>query len=131
MSLNYFILGSILSLLFVFASKAEIKLRKISLDDTEALCNDKSRAVYYDDGREELSNKSWIIFFESGGLCATKEDCNSRFKNENSTVFMTSDTLPQNITTTTTTQLHSTTLNYTTLHYITLHYTPLHYTPLH
>ena len=98
MSLNYFILGSILSLLFVFASKAEIKLRKISLDDTEALCNDKSRAVYYDDGREELSNKSWIIFFESGGLCATKEDCNSRFKNENSTVFMTSDTLPQNIT---------------------------------
>lgn len=97
MSLNYFILGSILSLLFVFA-KAEIKLHKIRLNDPEALCNDKSRAVYYDDGREKLSHKNWIIFFESGGLCASKEDCNSRFKNENSTVFMTSTKLPEKIT---------------------------------
>ena len=97
MSLNYFILGSILSLLFVFA-KAEIKLHKIRLNDPEALCNDKSRAVYYDDGREKLSHKNWIIFFESGGLCASKQDCNSRFKNENSTVFMTSTKLPEKIT---------------------------------
>lgn len=92
MSLNYFILGSIL----VFTSKAEVELRKINLTDPEALCNDKSRAVYYDDRKP--SNKSWIIFFESGGLCTSKEDCNSRYKNENSTVFMTSTKLPEKIT---------------------------------
>ena len=100
MSLKYFILGSILSLLFVFTSKAEVELRKVKLINSEALCNDNSRAVYYvdNDGTGKLSNKSWIIFFESGGLCASKADCNSRYKNKNSTVFMTSNKLPERIT---------------------------------
>ena len=39
-----------------------------------------------------------VVFFESGGFCASFEECNKRFMNKNSTVLMTSTLLPDNVT---------------------------------
>lgn len=98
------LLGGILSLLlvlqFVRETRASNELRKIEITDTGAICNDNSRAAFYTDyDGERLPLKSkWIIFFESGGLCTSKADCNRRYKNKNSTVLMSSKTLPDRVT---------------------------------
>ena len=70
-------------------------LRKMYMSDTEAVCNDNSRATFY---IKSQSTKKWIMFFESGGFCASFEDCNKRYLNENSTMLMTSNTLPDEVT---------------------------------
>ena len=70
------------------------ELQKISLRNQEAICNDNSRAVIFI-GLQW--SKKWIIFFESGGLCTSKADCNQRYLNKNSTVLMTSKRLPDKV----------------------------------
>lgn len=53
----------------------------------EVLCNDNLCVVYYvDDGK--CLFKRWFIFFESGGFCVFKVDCNRRYKNKNFIVLM-------------------------------------------
>ena len=46
------------------------------IEDTEAVCNDYSRAGYF---IETTETAKWVIFFESGGLCFSPETCNRRF----------------------------------------------------
>lgn len=47
------------------------------LNDTQAVCNDFSRAGYF---IEEVKNSTkWLIYFESGGICYSPETCNTRF----------------------------------------------------
>lgn len=70
------------------------ELQKFSLNNSEAICNDNSRAVFFI-GLQ--SSKKWVIFFESGGLCTSKADCNQRYLNKNSTVLMTSKKLPDKV----------------------------------
>lgn len=100
MSTRCLIVGSILLLQFVLETKALDELRKFNLRDPEAVCNDNSRAVVYVENFDAIkrSTKKWIIFFESGGLCTSKADCNKRYKNKNSTVLMSSKTLPDRAT---------------------------------
>ena len=47
------------------------------LNNSEALCNDFSRAGYFLE-RNDTSSE-WIIFLESGGLCFSPDTCNERF----------------------------------------------------
>ena len=79
-------------------TRSSNELRKIEISDSDAICNDHSRAVFYTDSDGKRSPKKWIIFFESGGLCTSKADCNRRYKNKNSTVLMSSNTLPNRVT---------------------------------
>lgn len=69
-------------------------LKKYNLRDAMAICNDNSRAAVYIGTRP---SRKWIIFFESGGLCTSKADCNQRYLNKNSTVLMTSRLLPDKV----------------------------------
>lgn len=69
-------------------------LKKYNLSDPMAICNDNSRAVVFIGRR---SSTKWIIYFESGGLCTSKADCNERYLNKNSTVLMTSKLLPDKV----------------------------------
>lgn len=93
MSWKCLLLGGILlhSLVVVYSRD---ELHKISLSNQEAICNDNSRAVIFI-GLQ--TTKKWIIFFESGGLCTSKADCNQRYLNKNSTVLMTSKLLPDKV----------------------------------
>ncbi|KAL9959097.1 hypothetical protein ACROYT_G036180 [Oculina patagonica] len=87
-----------LPVFFVFCIstvKTEDELQKKYISDPEAICNDNSRATFY---IAPGSRKKWIVFFESGGFCASYEDCNERYLHENSTVLMTSNMLPDKIT---------------------------------
>ena len=69
-------------------------LFKVELTNSEAVCNDGSKAVFYVGAK---ASDKWIIFFESGGLCSTREECNERYMNENTTVLMTSKTMPSEV----------------------------------
>lgn len=64
------------------------------MSDSDAVCNDNSRATFFIG--VQSSNK-WILFFESGGFCASLVDCNKRYLNENSTVLMTSTLMPKEV----------------------------------
>ena len=70
-------------------------LLKKYVSDKEAVCNDNSRATFY---IGPPSSNKWIVFFESGGFCASFEECNLRYMNKNSTVLMTSTLLPDEVT---------------------------------
>ncbi|KAJ7380375.1 hypothetical protein OS493_008827 [Desmophyllum pertusum] len=72
-------------------------LEKKYVSNTEAVCNDNSRATFYITSGLG-SSKKWIVFFESGGFCGSFEDCNKRYINKNSTVLMTSTMLPAKVT---------------------------------
>jgi len=78
----------------IFGATTPDILWKKYASDTEAVCNDNSRATFYIG--PQSSNK-WIVFFESGGFCASFEECNKRYLNENSTVLMTSTLLPDKV----------------------------------
>ena len=93
---KYFLVGRIL-LLLTLEAKASNELRKIEITDKEAVCNDNSHAVYYIGNDGKRSPKKWIIFFESGGLCTSKADCNKRYTNKNSTVLMSSKAFPDRV----------------------------------
>lgn len=85
------------SLLVSFVSStgaSKNALFKEELSNEEAICNDGSKAVFYVGAKP--SNK-WIIFFESGGLCSTMEECNERYKNKETSVLMTSKTMPSQV----------------------------------
>ena len=79
----------------ISTAKTSSELQKKYISDPEAICNDNSRATFYIG--PGLGTK-WIVFFESGGFCASFEDCNKRYLNINSTMFMTSDILPGEVT---------------------------------
>lgn len=70
-------------------------LHKVNVDHREAVCNDGTQATYFI-GSMSSTNK-WILFFESGGLCASKIECNRRYLNENSTILMTSKGMPEKV----------------------------------
>lgn len=93
MSWKCLLLGGILLQLLIVVNSLD-ELQKFSLGNQEAICNDNSRAVIFIGQR---SSKKWIIFFESGGLCTSKADCNRRYLNKNSTVLMTSELLPDKV----------------------------------
>ena len=93
MSWKCLLLGSILLQRLVVVDSVDA-LRKVYLSNQEAVCNDNSRAVIFI-GLQPT--KKWIIFFESGGLCTSKADCNKRYLNKNSTVLMTSNLLPDKV----------------------------------
>ena len=75
-------------------SSSLLKLVKRQLFSKDALCNDKSRAVYY---IRQSQSRKWIIFFESGGLCSSNDACNKRYKKDDSRVLMTSKGMPAEI----------------------------------
>lgn len=93
MSWKCLLLGGILLRFFVVAYSMD-ELHKFDLSDQKAICNDNSRAVIFI-GLQ--TTKKWIVFFESGGLCTSKADCNQRYLNKNSTVLMTSTLLPDKV----------------------------------
>lgn len=82
-------------LYFISTAKTSNELQKRYVSDTDAICNDNTRATFYV-GRK--SKQKWIVYFESGGFCASLEDCNKRYLNQNSTMFMTSNGLPDKVT---------------------------------
>jgi len=79
----------------IFAATTSDILWKKYTSDREAVCNDNSRATFFIGPQ---SSSKWIVFFESGGFCASFEECNKRYLNENSTVLMTSTLLPDKVT---------------------------------
>ena len=93
MSWKCLILGGILLQHLAVVNSLD-ELQKYYLSNREAICNDNSRAVIFI-GLQ--TTKKWIIFFESGGLCTSKADCNQRYLNKNSTVLMTSKLLPDKV----------------------------------
>ena len=80
---------------YIFAERTSATLWRKYITDTEAVCNDNSRATFYIGPR---SSNKWIVFFESGAFCASFEECNKRYLNENSTVLMTSTLMPDKVT---------------------------------
>ena len=72
-----------LLLLPLLSSTSLLKLTDITSE--HALCNDHTQAKYYLD--KKVSSK-WIIYFESGGGCSTKERCKERYTS--STILMSS-----------------------------------------
>ena len=90
-----YLLFSIILLRQETQGRPSTKLQKIIISNPEAVCNDNSRAVFYIGAH---SRKKWILFFESGGLCSSREDCNERYLNRDSTVLMTSKVLPDEVT---------------------------------
>lgn len=50
-----------------------------SLSNTDAVCNDFTRAVYYAPPDLGPSNQEWVISFEGGGGCSTFQECNERW----------------------------------------------------
>ncbi|KAL9959093.1 hypothetical protein ACROYT_G036176 [Oculina patagonica] len=90
---KHLLVGGILLQLFQDVVALDV-LQKYNLSDPMAICNDNSRAVVFIGRR---SSRKWIIFFESGGLCTSKADCNKRYLNKNSTVLMTSRLLPDKV----------------------------------
>lgn len=82
-------------LYFISTTKASNELQKKYISDTNAICNDNTRATFY---IGHQSRQKWIVFFESGGFCASLEDCNERYRNQNSTIFMTSNGYPDKVT---------------------------------
>ena len=93
MSWKCLLLGGILLQCLSVVSSLDA-LQKVNLNTQEAICNDNSRAVVFIGIQ---TTKKWIIFFESGGLCTSKADCNQRYLNKNSTVLMTSTLLPDKV----------------------------------
>ena len=79
----------------ILTERTSATLWRKYISDTEAVCNDNSRATFYIEPR---SSNKWIVFFESGAFCASFEECNKRYLNENSTVLMTSTLLPDKVT---------------------------------
>ena len=79
----------------ISTTKTSNELQKKYISDPDAVCNDNSRATFY---IGPGLRKKWIVFFESGGFCASFEDCNKRYLNKNSTMFMTSEILPDKVT---------------------------------
>ena len=45
--------------------------------DSRALCNDYTRAGFFISRNQ--NSRDWIIFFESGGVCYSRDTCNRRF----------------------------------------------------
>lgn len=90
---KHLLVGGIFLQLIQEADSLDV-LQKYNLSDPMAICNDNSRAVVFIGRR---SSRKWIIFFESGGLCTSKADCNERYLNKNSTVLMTSRLLPDKV----------------------------------
>lgn len=82
-------------LYFISTTKASNELQKKYISDTDAICNDNTKATFYFGPQ---SKQKWIVFFESGGFCASLEDCNKRYIDQISTIFMTSNGLPDRVT---------------------------------
>ena len=78
----------------ISTAKTSNELQKKYISDPDAICNDNTKATFYI--RRQLEKK-WIVFFEGGGFCASFEDCNKRYLNKDSTVFMTSNILPDKV----------------------------------
>ena len=89
-----YVLVAVSILQIVHRVKTLGQLHKTIISTQDAVCNDNSRAVFYI-GQRRTHN--WIIFFESGGLCSSKADCNKRYLNKNSTVLMSSKYLPEKV----------------------------------
>lgn len=82
-------------LYFISTAKTSNELQKRYISDSDAICNDNTRATFYIGPQ---SKEKWIVFFEGGGICVSLEDCNERYLNQNSTMFMTSNVLPDKVT---------------------------------
>ncbi|CAH3186192.1 unnamed protein product [Porites evermanni] len=93
---NTILLLQVLLMKFVWSEsqKSVNSLQRRYMSDSDAVCNDNSRATFFIG--VQSSNK-WILFFESGGFCASLVDCNKRYLNENSTVLMTSTLMPKEV----------------------------------
>lgn len=85
------IIGSFYS---IIESTSHMKLVKKQLTSEDAICNDKSRATLY---IRQSDSQKWLIFFESGGLCSSNDECNKRYREEDSKVLMTSNGMPEEI----------------------------------
>ncbi|KAL9959098.1 hypothetical protein ACROYT_G036181 [Oculina patagonica] len=92
---KYWFLVAVFCVYCISTAKTSNELQKKYISDPDAICNDNSRAAFY---IRPQSRKKWVVFFESGGFCASFEDCNERYSNKNSTMFMTSNILPDEIT---------------------------------
>ena len=90
----YILLG-IFNLQCISAEKTTSILRKKYVSHRNGICNDNSRATFYIGSQNSMK---WIIFFESGGFCASFEDCNKRYLSKNSSMLMTSKMLPDKVT---------------------------------
>ena len=55
----------------------EQEMRWQQATDPKALCNDYTRAGFFISRNEKSSN--WVIFFESGGVCYSRDNCNRHF----------------------------------------------------
>ena len=86
---------SVFFLYFISTARTSNELQKRYISNTNAICNDNTRATFY---IGHQSKQKWIVYFESGGFCASLEDCNERYMNQNSTMFMTSNDYPDKVT---------------------------------
>lgn len=68
------LLGCLLYSPTVQGSSSTLQWRRLS--NSEAVCNDFSRAGYFIEKRDP---SRWIVFLESGGLCYSPSSCNVRF----------------------------------------------------
>ena len=74
-TLNYGFCREVLHCYFAFITFACYYSRPIA--NTDALCNDFSRANYY--MADTPPTDEWIIFFEGGGGCSNLQECNERW----------------------------------------------------
>ena len=95
MFLRLLLSATLLSLkLFHHGVSSSDTMYKKALNNSDALCNDGSSAVYF---LGVQNTSKWIIFLESGAYCLTKADCLARFGNEYTKVLMTSQQMPDTI----------------------------------
>ena len=61
----------------VLVTSQDQEMRWQRATDPRALCNDYTRAGFFINRNENSSD--WVIFFESGGVCYSRDSCNRRF----------------------------------------------------
>ena len=59
--------------------------------DERAVCNDNSRALFYYDSNPNVSASKWIIYFEGGAGCSSKDECTARFRDLSNRPLMSSN----------------------------------------
>ena len=60
------------------------------ISDERAVCNNNSPAVFYYDSNSNISVSKWIIYFEGGAGCSSRDECSTRFRDRRNRPLMSS-----------------------------------------
>ena len=61
------------------------------ISDERAVCNNNRRALFYYDSNPDISVSKWIIYFEGGAGCSSRDECTTRFRDLRNRPLMSSN----------------------------------------